>query len=176
MGRELMEAREAPSARMTRDDFEQVHGADAEDLNRVEQFAKAHGLAVLERSAARRSIVLGGTVGQFSDAFGVTLQTYEHAAGTYRGRTGPVHVPEELKDIVEGVFGLDDRPQAKPHLRIRGNVGNVQWHAATTSFSPVELARLYDFPTGATGAGQCIGIIELGGGYRPAASRRTSPN
>jgi kumamolisin len=163
-----MEPREAPSARMTRDDFEQVHGADAEDLNRVEQFAKAHGLAVLERSAARRSIVLGGTVGQFSDAFGVTLQTYEHAAGTYRGRTGPVHVPEELKDIVEGVFGLDDRPQAKPHLRIRGNVGNVQWHAATTSFTPVELARLYDFPTGATGAGQCIGIIELGGGFRPA--------
>src|SRR5262249_33018226 len=70
MGRELMEPREAPSARMTRDDFEQVHGADAEDLNRVEQFAKAHGLAVLERSAARRSIVVGGTVGQFSDAFG----------------------------------------------------------------------------------------------------------
>jgi kumamolisin len=77
-------------------------------------------------------------------------------------------VPEELKDIVEAVFGLDDRPQAKPHLRIRGNVGNVQWHAATTSFTPVELARLYDFPTGATGAGQCIGIIELGGGFRPA--------
>jgi kumamolisin len=89
IGRELMEPREAPSARMTRDDFEQVHGADAEDLNRVEQFAKAHGLAVLERSAARRSIVLGGTVGQFSDAFGVTLQTYEHAAGTYRVGPAP---------------------------------------------------------------------------------------
>jgi kumamolisin len=31
----------------------------------------------------------------------------------------------------------------------------------------VEIAQLYSFPTGVTGAGQTIGIIELGGGYKP---------
>jgi kumamolisin len=30
------------------------------------------------------------------------------------------------------------------------------------------VARLYDFPAGATGAGQCIAIVELGGGYSKA--------
>jgi hypothetical protein len=35
----------------------------------------------------------------------------------YRGRTGPVHLPDELHGKVEGVFGLDDRQQARPHFR-----------------------------------------------------------
>jgi subtilase family serine protease len=36
------------------------------------------------------------------------------------------------------------------------------------SFTPVDLARLYNFPPNLTGAGQNIGMIQLGGGYRPA--------
>ncbi len=36
----------------------------------------------------------------------------------------------------------------------------------TRSYTPVEVAQAYDFPTGATGAGQCVAIIELGGGYQ----------
>jgi kumamolisin len=36
-----------------------------------------------------------------------------------------------------------------------------------TSFSPEQIARIYDFPNG-DGAGQCIGIIEFGGGYDTA--------
>jgi kumamolisin len=34
------------------------------------------------------------------------------------------------------------------------------------SYDARQLASLYDFPADADGAGQCIGIIELGGGYR----------
>src|SRR5262249_50918051 len=150
------------------EEFEQVDGAVPRDLEKVEAFARMHRLAVVARDAARRDVVLAGTVADLREAFGVTLQTYEHAGGTYRGRVGSVHVPDELKDIVESVFGLDDRPQAKPHFRLRGTQGNVQWHGVANSFTPSELAKLYEFPGGATGSGQCIGIIELGGGYRPA--------
>ncbi|MFI5342203.1 MAG: protease pro-enzyme activation domain-containing protein [Candidatus Methylomirabilales bacterium] len=153
---------------LTREQFEAAHAAAPADMDKVEAFAKANGLVVVEKSASRRSVVLSGTVAQFSAAFGIRLENYEHPSGTYRGRTGAVQVPDELKDIVEGVFGLDDRPQAKPHLRVKGSHGNIQWHAGGTSFTPVQLAKLYDFPTGGNGAGQCIGIIELGGGYRPA--------
>ena len=32
-------------------------------------------------------------------------------------------------------------------------------------FTPLQVAQLYDFPTGLDGSGQCIAIIELGGGY-----------
>ena len=37
--------------------------------------------------------------------------------------------------------------------------------AATASYDPDEVAQLYDYPTG-DGTGQCIGLIELGGGFQ----------
>jgi kumamolisin len=40
--------------------------------------------------------------------------------------------------------------------------------ATTASFTPAQIAKLYDFPTDADGTNQTIGIIELGGGYKPA--------
>ena len=35
------------------------------------------------------------------------------------------------------------------------------------AFNPGDVAKLYNFPTGVDGSGQTVGIIELGGGYRP---------
>jgi len=152
---------------LTREQFEANHGADAADIGAVAAFAKAHGLAVVESDAARRSVVLSGTTQSMNDAFGVSLQLYEHASGSYRGRTGPVTVPGDLAGIVEGVFGLDDRPAADPHFQRYEPILGMRAVAAR-SFTPTALAKLYDFPTDADGSGQCIGIIELGGGYKPA--------
>jgi kumamolisin len=154
------------SDHMKREDFAQQFGADPADIQEVKNFATKHGLAVVQESAARRSVVLAGTVDQFNRAFGVDLQRIEHDGGTYRGRTGAVHIPDELHGKVEGVFGLDNRQQAKPHFRVRDQ-GRIQSHTASSSFTPPQLASLYNFPTG-TGQGQCVGIIELGGGYQPA--------
>ncbi len=39
--------------------------------------------------------------------------------------------------------------------------------AASISYSPRQVAQLYKFPLDADGSGQAIGIIELGGGYKP---------
>lgn len=152
---------------LTREEFEKAHGADPADLNRVARFAKQHRLTIVEQSISRRSIVLSGKARDFSTAFAVRLARYEHPGGTYRGRTGSVKVPSELKDIIEGVFGLDNRPQAEPRLRVRGYQGTVQSHAPGASYTPPQVAKLYGFPA-ATGPGQCVGLIELGGGYRPS--------
>jgi kumamolisin len=160
-----------PDRHLTREEFAQQHGADPADIAKVRQFATTHGLAVVEEDAARRTVVLSGTVAQFNNAFGVDLETFEHPGGTYRGRTGPVHLPDELVGVVTAVLGLDNRPQAHPRFRTRPPHGNVRWSAAaaaeTSSFTPTELASLYGFPSG-TGHGECIAIIELGGGFRTA--------
>jgi kumamolisin len=161
---------EHPDRHLSREEFAQQHGADPGDIAKVRQFASAHGLTVVEEDPARRTVVLSGTVAQFNDAFEVDLQTFEHAGGTYRGRTGAIHLPDELQGVVTAVLGLDNRPQAHPRFRVRPPHGNVQWHAAaadSASFTPTELASLYGFPSG-TGQGECIAIIELGGGYRTA--------
>ncbi len=157
-------------APMSHEEYEKTYGATPEDLAKVEEFAKTNHLVVIESSAARRSVILSGTVADFDKAFGVTLQRHEHADITFRGRTGPINVPDDLKDIVEGVFGLDNRPFAKPHYTMR-HVNHATPLAATATFETTQIAQLYNFPAGLTGQGQTIGIIELGGGYRPADLR-----
>jgi len=152
---------------LTHEEFAATLGADPGELEKVEEFAHEHGIDVVEVSPAQRRLVLSGTVAAFSKAFGVSLARYKHPKGTYRGRTGPVRVPEDLAPIIEGVFGLDNRPQAKPHMRISGGKrGAVRPRAGGISYTPPQIAKLYDFPTGLNGKGQCIAIIELGGGYR----------
>jgi kumamolisin len=152
---------------LTRAQFAASHGAETSDIDAVTAFAQSHGLAVLQTDAARRSVVLSGPTQAMNTAFGVTLEDYEHPGGTYRGRTGSVSVPADLAGIVEGVFGLDDRPAADPHFQRYEPILGMR-SVAAKSFTPPELAKLYDFPADADGSGQCIGIIELGGGYKPA--------
>ncbi len=139
------------------------HGASDQDLAAVHAFATQYGLAVTQQDAARRTIVLSGTVAQFNDAFDVDLQRFAHEGGSYRGRTGPVHVPTALQGVVEAVLGLDNRPAALPHFRKPMATPAI----INTAFTPLQIAQLYNFPPG-DGKGQTIGIIELGGGYRPA--------
>jgi kumamolisin len=153
-------ARPDPEAPLTRATFAHVRGADEGDLDRVERFARVHGLIVVESSSERRSVLVSGSAGELSAAFGVELARYRHADTDFRGRAGPVYLPAELAEVVEGVFGLDDRPQAQSQFRIADAA------AVSASYTPPELAALYRFPEGGTGAGECIAIIELGGGYR----------
>src|SRR5207237_9591392 len=86
------------------------------------------------------------------------------------GREGQIYVQSDLAGGVPGVFGLDDRPVARSHLRRLSDLENIQplVGAPRASFSPIQIAQLYDFPTGVTGQGQCVAIIELGGGFRAA--------
>jgi kumamolisin len=150
---------------LSRKEFEKRHGADPESIALVEKFAHQHKLTVKEKSPGRRTVILSGNVTAVNEAFGVELKEYDHPTGKYRGRTGSIHLPAELQDVVEGVFGLDNRPQAKPHFRRRRGLGGVRAAAVNLSYTPPQVAALYDFPTGVDGAGECIALIELGGGY-----------
>lgn len=156
--------KEKPNERkhLSRAELASAHGADPADLAKVEEFAKENNLQVVEVNEAQRRMVLAGTVANLSKAFGVYLARYERPEGAYRGRTGPIHVPEDIAPIVEGIFGLDNRPQARPHSRILGKrEGTIRPRAEGTSYTPLQIAELYDFPTGLDGKGQCIAIIEL---------------
>ncbi len=157
-------------AYMTHAQLATNHGASPEDIAKVVAFATAHNLAVVHTSEARRSVWLSGTAADFSAAFDVPLQEYGlPEGGTYRGRTGPIQIPADLDGIVVGIFGLDNRPQARPHFRIRtARSAAAGPKAEQTQFTAPQVAQLYDFPTEVTGSGQCIGIIELGGGYKTA--------
>jgi kumamolisin len=154
---------------LTHEELEKQHGASQEDLDRIEHFAQEHDLTVVHRSAAERSVVLKGKLGDLLAAFHADVQSYHHATGTYRGRRGEITLPEGLSKVVTGVFGFDTRPKRRAPFRQKrvalSGPGGQNGVAAT------EFATRYNFPpklnsTALDGTGQTIAIVELGGGFR----------
>jgi kumamolisin len=154
-------------AAVSREEFAAKHGADISAINQVKQFAKENNLTVGEVSVERRTVKLAGTASDMIRAFEVKLDRYEHEGHQYRARTGGIKLPPELAPSVEAVLGLDNRPQAKTHFRVRGPRSS-RVAAAGISYSPRQVAELYQFPLDADGTGQTVGILELGGGFKPA--------
>jgi kumamolisin len=158
---ELGRGRPAQRAYLTREEFATKHGASAADIASVGQFAAENNLVVLSAEPARRTIILGGTVGAFSKAFSAQMYHHSIAGRTYRCRTGTLKIPAALENVIEGVFGLDNRPQARTHFRRL-----IRAKATDVSFSALQVAQAYNFPAGTDGTGQAIALIELGGGYQ----------
>jgi len=168
--------------RLTHAQFRQSHGADPDSVKLVRAFAKQYGLAVEPDTPGpeRRTIKLSGTVAAMQKAFGTTLSQTTIDGVSYRVREGSIDLPSELVGPVEAVLGLDNRPQANPHFRVAGEQGAAAADAAeaggfarphasgNVSYTPVQVGQLYGFPQGTPAAGQTIGIIELGGGFKPA--------
>jgi kumamolisin len=154
---------------MGRDRICQEYGADQKDIDLVATVLKQYGLTVVSTDAATRAVELSGSVAEMERAFQVKLFEYQHLDGNYRGRVGNIFVPEELKGVVVGVFGLDDRRVAR-----RRRVSERRSHVARSMSSvpagwylPAELAKRYNFPPG-DGSGQTLGLLEFGGGYFPS--------
>jgi kumamolisin len=156
----------APSdrRRLSETEFVSKFGASDEDIDKVKDFAVKNDLKIEETNAARRSIVVSGTVDQMNKAFGVSLGIYEHETSrsqkvrpseeTYRGRDGFIHIPKDLAEVIVGVFGLDNRRVIK-----RNSSGDPP---NTHTLSIETITQLYNFPSNSA-AGQTIGILsELG--------------
>jgi hypothetical protein len=162
---------------LSREDFAAHYGASSADIDKIVKFAKANKFEIVESSIPRRTVVLKGTVAQMSKAFAVDLGIYESPKEKYRGREGAVHLPKDIADIVEGVFGLDNRKMAEPLFKMNGlkatdrkstdlKAANASPAQATVPLTPPQVAQLYGFPTSPNASGQTIGILEFDGGYQ----------
>jgi kumamolisin len=156
------QARRPPQSRrrISREDWAQAHGAHPDHVNAVCRFAEEHGLVIARTDEARRQVKLMGSVATVGEAFEANFEGMyapSEDLPAYRARTGPLTVPEELDGIVIGVFGLDNRPTARPQIQFA--------QAGAVAYTPPEVAKAYGFPSGVDGTGETVGIVELGGGY-----------
>ncbi|MEO8810167.1 MAG: protease pro-enzyme activation domain-containing protein, partial [Rhodanobacter sp.] len=149
---------QSSSTAARRADFATHCGADPSDMERLRQFSRKRGLDEVSCDLARRTLHLRGTVKSLQQAFNVQLGRYQLTPGG-AAYVSCVQAPTLPDPSIIAVLGLDRRPIARPHFR----VARAQ---STTSFTPLQVGQLYDFPTGTDGSGQIIAIIELGGGYR----------
>jgi len=151
--------------RVSRAEYKKHHSADPDAIKKVKAFAREFNLKVVNdpTQAVRRTVELTGTAADMQKAFGVVLEQKLINNQEYRVREGAIYLPESLTGVVEAVLGLDNRPQAQPHFRVFQSAAGA---AAPSSYTPPQVAEAYNFPSNSSGAGQTIGIIELGGGYR----------
>ncbi len=133
-------------------------------VTRLRAFAEQAGLKVVESDAGRRLVKLEGTLGALQAAFGTQLRQYDHQGRSFRARSGALTAPSDISPMLEAVLGLDQRAIATPKS-IR-----LAKPSANAGFLPNAVTKLYGFPSPAgaetvPGTGECIGIIELGGGF-----------
>lgn len=166
---------------LTHDEFEAVHGAHPEDMQRVLEFAAAHEMEVLDQDPLKRRVRLKGTPDQIKKAFNVDLLYFERPDGRHHGHEGPVHVPESLEGIVTSVFGLDTRPVARKQSprpteprhrtptprRAPARRKSTPLPKLNPHLTPLDVGKAYNFPSHLDGSGQCIGLVQLDGGFDP---------
>lgn len=146
------------------------HGFDIADRDRVVRWATSVGLQVTGEDAATRRVMLRGRTEQLARAFEVDLERFawqrpDGRSVEYRGHQGPVRLPAHLDGVVEGVYGLDDRPLARSHVRTLDD-----GRSAVFAYDPPQLAALYDFPrlaNGGEGVELVAAMVELGGVVHP---------
>jgi kumamolisin len=157
-----------PEKILTRDQLRDTYGANQPDIDKVVKTLGTFGLKLVNSSTTTRSVRMSGTVSAMEAAFQVKLFNYTHPDGNYRGRVGRVHIPVELADIVQAVFGLDNRRIARRRRQpIRDDPHAKSGNVSTTWNLPSQFASHYNFPPG-DGTGQAVGLLEFGGGYFPA--------
>jgi kumamolisin len=135
----------------------------------VARWASNAGVQVTGEDAVTRRLTVSGEADRLAGLFGVRLERFAlEARGNereYRGFTGPVWLPAALAGVVTGVFGLDDRPIARMHLRTL-----AQGRMPAIAYDPPHLAEIYRYPrlpNDGEGMELVAGMIELGGVTHP---------
>ena len=108
---------------VTHEELDAQYGAETDDIALVTSTMTELGLTVTDTHQGSRRMMVSGTIGALSAAFGTTLtlvtspQPDGTGQATHRYRSGSLSVPAELAGIVTAVLGLDDRPVARPQFR-----------------------------------------------------------
>jgi kumamolisin len=165
---------------------------DLRDLEEVVSFARESNLTVVDLDRPPRMVVLKGTVRDIARAFGAEIEAWEQLwpwpseqvsqrldqqqqPFPFRLRQDvELQVPDDLDGIVQGVFGIDNRKEARMqmHMQMWMQMWMRDGEDANDSIPPDQpetytvrqLAEIYDFPVAEDeGHGQTIAVLSLGG-------------
>jgi kumamolisin len=137
-------------------DFCDRFGSSDSDIALVTDFANTAGFIIEDTHSPSATVKLSGTVSQINAAFEISLHTVKLADKSYMSYSGSIQIPVILQGVVEHVLGLDTSIRFN---RIKNSISQ-----AATVLTPIQVAAAYNFPNN-NGYGQCIGILEWGGGY-----------
>ena len=147
---------------LSHDEFAYQFRADDEDINLVTNYFQENGFVVESIDLISSQIRMSGSTDACNKTFDIRLYDVELPSTLYTSYVGAVSIPISLKNILLHVLGLDNQPVFQP-MAVSMNPA-VASDPNSKILKPQQMAQAYQFPEG-TGAGVCVGIIQLGGGY-----------
>ena len=147
---------------ISREEFHRRFSATDDSIIQIINWATDNDLTVTETHAPSATVKMLGSVDTVNKLFNIELQhvTIPDYAGV--SWVGDIVVPKEIVDVVDYILGLNS-----PMMSTK-TVEDYPVDAATSaglqSLKPEQVANAYNFPA-ADGTGQCVGIIEYGGGW-----------
>ena len=148
-------------------DYNNLFSASQSDINTVVNWANSNGLTVNDIRPVSRTIKVSGTAGVFNQLFHIVLRNYIDPKKSYISYTGNLTIPSAISSVVDHIVGFNTNQSFKSRA-VSAILPEAGAQSGTAKFldtlTPQRVADAYNFPQ-ATGAGQCIAIIELGGGY-----------
>jgi subtilase family serine protease len=152
-----------PRPRLSESDFARRYGASIDDVAAITQHYQAYGLNVTAH-LARKHVYLLGNVGQFNNAFGISLQAYEKYRGSevhpFHTHPTPATVPDHLAHMILSVSKLNTEPHLKPAA--------YPVPPVNSNLTVPQVATIYN-SVSASGAGQII-AIPIHSGWGPYSS------
>jgi kumamolisin len=153
----------------THDELAAIMGGYAEDMASIETYFESFGIRVKSKSLLLGRVILTGSVTDFERAFHTEVATFQGGNRMqYLATTSDFQLPAKLLEMVDHAQPLQQ--PVRKESRLPTKPGPVQ--LAGRSAGPVQpqpgysiqtLGQAYKFPADATGEGQVIGLVELGG-------------
>lgn len=148
----------------TRAKFKMVHHTTKQDIGLIKEFVEEFGLTVTKVKLTERWITIKGKIEDIEKALKIDILEYEFDDLKYYFHNGVMEIPQEIEHLVEAITGINKAPIKEKRIFPRQiDVENAILEG--TAVPPRDFERLYNFPKGLDGSGECLGILSLGGGY-----------
>lgn len=141
-------------------------GPSEENYDAVALWAKAHGLTVGEKFAARTIMPISGSATAIEAALGVKFNDYRGADGrSFYASEEPAALPSAIDGKVEGVIGLSSAIRFAPqHIKLPASRVALSGRGPGGGFSASDLRTAYEVPAQPFAAHtETLAVFEQGG-------------
>src|SRR5262249_15889382 len=136
---------------LSRAEFARLHGARAEDVLGVRDFASAYGLDVVSVDETARRVRLSGSWDALGKAFGTSVVAAEVDGKTIHRNVTDISLPASLAPAIDAVMGLDTTPWIPPH---------GTFSSGSNTLTVADVVAQYQFPTTTPSGAACDGAGE----------------
>jgi len=128
------------------------------DYDRVAAWLASQGFSQTLRDRTHTSVFVQGSVADVTRVFGARFARVAASDGEYTSAVSAPSVPGDLAPVVLSVNGLQPQFRLR-HIRSSFGLAPQDLVGGSVYITPDNVASAYNFPAGATGAGQVIAIV-----------------